>query len=246
MKPSISRNYESAVSPVVGVMLMLVVTIILAAVVSAFAGGFTGSQTKTPQATLVATDFHVGGTLDLTNQTTGINYGAGQGSLPAPHHSNTVQAADVYVLFEHKGGDPVNLNNIEVRFSSLQKPQEQSVVSNANTPLDDTFISQNLSSYGDATSVGDKSQIAGFSQNWNTYLDKYPNHGSIIQTGDKFVVHADYVANLKGVISVDWMKDGAIYPFYINQGDVLVYQIIDKPTGKLITSGQIAVPEISG
>ena len=43
---------EQAVSPVVGVMLMLVVTIIIAAVVSAFAGGAIGSQTKTPQATI--------------------------------------------------------------------------------------------------------------------------------------------------------------------------------------------------
>jgi archaeal type IV pilus assembly protein PilA len=44
------RRGEQAVSPVVGVMLMLVVTIIIAAVVSAFAGGLSGSQTKTPQA----------------------------------------------------------------------------------------------------------------------------------------------------------------------------------------------------
>ena len=35
---------ERAVSPVVGVMLMLVVTIIIAAVVSAFAGGMTGGE----------------------------------------------------------------------------------------------------------------------------------------------------------------------------------------------------------
>ena len=46
-----TRNGE-AVSPVIGVMLMLVVTIIIAAVVSAFAGGSLGSQTKTPQATI--------------------------------------------------------------------------------------------------------------------------------------------------------------------------------------------------
>lgn len=39
---------ESAVSPVIGVMLMLVVTIIIAAVVSAFAGGLAGSQQKAP------------------------------------------------------------------------------------------------------------------------------------------------------------------------------------------------------
>jgi|WetSurMetagenome_2_1015567.scaffolds.fasta_scaffold668153_1 archaeal type IV pilus assembly protein PilA len=43
---------EHAVSPVVGVMLMLVVTIIIAAVVSAFAGGLGGSQQKAPQASI--------------------------------------------------------------------------------------------------------------------------------------------------------------------------------------------------
>jgi archaeal type IV pilus assembly protein PilA len=47
------KRGEEAVSPVVGVMLMLVVTIIIAAVVSAFAGGLSGSQTKTPQASFL-------------------------------------------------------------------------------------------------------------------------------------------------------------------------------------------------
>lgn len=46
---------EDAVSPVVGVMLMLVVTIIIAAVVSAFAGGLADSQDKPPQLNLEAT-----------------------------------------------------------------------------------------------------------------------------------------------------------------------------------------------
>jgi len=45
-----TRTYENAVSPVVGVMLMLVVTILIAAVVSAFAGGLGSSQSKTPSA----------------------------------------------------------------------------------------------------------------------------------------------------------------------------------------------------
>lgn len=48
------RNHEDGVSPVVGVMLMLVVTIIIAAVVSAFAGGMGSSQSKTPQVSLSA------------------------------------------------------------------------------------------------------------------------------------------------------------------------------------------------
>jgi len=40
---------DKAVSPVVGVMLMLVVTIIIAAVVSAFAGGLSHGTSKAPQ-----------------------------------------------------------------------------------------------------------------------------------------------------------------------------------------------------
>lgn len=43
------KGKESAVSPVVGVLLMLVVTIIIAAVVSGFAGGLVENKQKTPQ-----------------------------------------------------------------------------------------------------------------------------------------------------------------------------------------------------
>ena len=54
------RNYrkqdrEDAVSPVVGVMLMLVVTIIIAAIVSAFAGGMSDSQKTSPSLVLKGT-----------------------------------------------------------------------------------------------------------------------------------------------------------------------------------------------
>lgn len=48
----VKEYYEEAVSPVVGVMLMLVVTIIIAAVVSGFAGGMIDSHSVAPQATI--------------------------------------------------------------------------------------------------------------------------------------------------------------------------------------------------
>lgn len=48
-------NSDSGVSPVVGVMLMLVVTLIIAAVVSGFAGGLVGDASKAPQATISGT-----------------------------------------------------------------------------------------------------------------------------------------------------------------------------------------------
>lgn len=48
---------ENAVSPVVGVMLMLVVTIIIAALVSTFAGGLGGEVQVTPTAVLGVNDY---------------------------------------------------------------------------------------------------------------------------------------------------------------------------------------------
>lgn len=49
------QKNENAVSPVVGVMLMLVVTIIIAAIVAAFAGGSVSGTSKAPQATIQGT-----------------------------------------------------------------------------------------------------------------------------------------------------------------------------------------------
>ncbi|WP_321416617.1 type IV pilin N-terminal domain-containing protein [uncultured Methanomethylovorans sp.] len=50
----IFRTNESAVSPVIGVMLMLVVTVILAAAVSGFSGGLVGDTSKASQMAIKA------------------------------------------------------------------------------------------------------------------------------------------------------------------------------------------------
>jgi archaeal type IV pilus assembly protein PilA len=60
------KSTESAVSPVIGVMLMLVVTIIIAAIVSAFSGGITSGQSKAPQANVKGT-FSITDGLTITN-----------------------------------------------------------------------------------------------------------------------------------------------------------------------------------
>jgi len=98
------RMTSDAVSPVVGVMLMLVVTIIIAAVVSAFAGGLGGSQEKTPQATLEA-NVMIQGIEDTDTETWGPNYPAGF-------------TAKNGIEFEHKGGDAFSLKDINIQLES--------------------------------------------------------------------------------------------------------------------------------
>jgi archaeal type IV pilus assembly protein PilA len=85
MRKQNMRKNEQAVSPVVGVMLMLVVTIIIAAVVSAFAGGLTAGKEKAPQVSLE----------------THIKLTGGMAGAPA-------------MIIKHLGGDPINTQNIKI------------------------------------------------------------------------------------------------------------------------------------
>ena len=82
---SVEKGKSRAVSPVVGVMLMLVVTVILAAVVNSFAGGLAGTQKKTPQASF---DVKI-----RSMETTG----------GAPE-----------LAIKHLGGDPVPTKNVKL------------------------------------------------------------------------------------------------------------------------------------
>jgi FlaG/FlaF family flagellin (archaellin) len=76
---------DDAVSPVVGVMLMLVVTIIIAAVVSAFAGGLATGKEKAPQASFE----------------THIKLTGGMSGGPS-------------MIMKHLGGDPINTRNVKL------------------------------------------------------------------------------------------------------------------------------------
>ena len=79
------EKHDEAVSPVVGVMLMLVVTIIIAAVVSGFAGGLAGGTQKSPQLTM-----------DVTIKNTGI-------------------MTSSYILFDVKGvSEPIPTKDLKI------------------------------------------------------------------------------------------------------------------------------------
>lgn len=60
------KKNDDAVSPVVGVMLMLVVTIIIAAIVSAFAGGLGGTSDAPPNAA-IGGEFSIDGGMIITH-----------------------------------------------------------------------------------------------------------------------------------------------------------------------------------
>jgi len=102
-----TRNYtERAVSPVVGVMLMLVVTIIIAAVVSAFAGGITSGQTKPSQANIKGT-FSISEGMTISN--------AGGDSLPTKDLVFTIRDGPTFgANLESSTAQSINMSTIFV------------------------------------------------------------------------------------------------------------------------------------
>ncbi|MBQ2772044.1 MAG: type IV pilin N-terminal domain-containing protein [Methanocorpusculum sp.] len=81
----IVKKSDDAVSPVIGIMLMLVVTVVIAAVITGFATGFVGDTRNTP---VVMMD-------------------VGHVDLPSQYHINSFD-------FVHKGGDELALSEIKI------------------------------------------------------------------------------------------------------------------------------------
>lgn len=81
---------DDAVSPVIGVILMVAITVILAAVIGAFVLGFNDGQAVAPQ-----TSWSVEQDVNSFDESTGLS-------------------SDNLVTFTHDGGDPVEEGNVEL------------------------------------------------------------------------------------------------------------------------------------
>ncbi|MFA5294815.1 MAG: type IV pilin N-terminal domain-containing protein [Methanoregulaceae archaeon] len=204
------RMNNDGVSPVVGVMLMLVVTIIIAAVVSAFAGGLGGSTEKAPQATIKAKA--VTGPIIDTNP--GSSIGAGWG----PNYTAEFEAAGVKygIEFEHTGGDPFLLSEINVRL-------ETAGVSMIITPGDklptDTILPDGTTDGGYFVKVG------------SDIYDK------VIKPGDKFMFYADncYISGTTEYLLWTYPEHYGYGPL----GEMYTWSIIDRNSAKKIATSKL-------
>lgn len=192
------RASDSAVSPVVGVMLMLVVVIIIAAVVSAFAGGLSGNTKKAPQATLKVTPV-----IDDIQDTDTANW---QPDYPA------VFTADNGIIFEHAGGDPFDLNDIEVQIQYT-----------------DTKMKLGTGDVLPSTSCNSTS-VRG-------YLTKIGATDRFINAGDKFMLVADNCRIDPFGSQISWYPAEAVRGFAIYKNHRAEYTVVDKYSGKAIQQG---------
>ncbi|OPX64394.1 MULTISPECIES: type IV pilin N-terminal domain-containing protein [unclassified Methanoregula] len=202
---------DSAVSPVVGVMLMLVVTIIIAAVVSAFAGGLSGDQSKTPQTSLSAR-----AVIENIQDTDETDW--------APTYPAGFSAKNG-LLFENTGGDSFALSDIYIQLQSGDNKYDIDTFDKIQTTRG-TCLPSDVTSYimeiGDSDgfiSPGDKFMLYAD----NCRIDHSPENG---------YNHAQQIS---------WRPEDAKggKAAYLNTR--LEYKVIDKTSSRVISSGEVVL-----
>lgn len=126
---------DDAVSPVVGVMLMLMVTIVLAAVISGSAGGFMGDYTEAGHVTVVS---YVGCEKNQTGGTEAL-------------------------IFEHQAGDPLRLSGMEIQILGTVFPHDVVCTRFNTTPQTPAYLLENLAGNKRTLSLGERVRLNNFS-----------------------------------------------------------------------------------
>ncbi|MBQ3718405.1 MAG: type IV pilin N-terminal domain-containing protein [Methanomicrobium sp.] len=188
-----AKERESAVSPVVGVMLMLVVTIIIAATVSAFAGGLVGTSEKAPQAAfdvkIVAGSYgpdqedirmtisHIGGDAIDTARTKVITSWANKTNPEVVNFRETTALPFSETPQEYMTGKYVNLSLTDANVNYTKKYQEPYFVIPKDMPADGEGEEVSLWFGNFILHAGEVMKVESSTSYWNT--NGYNDHSVI-------------------------------------------------------------------
>lgn len=209
------KKTDDAVSPVVGIMLMLVVTIIIAAVVSTMAGGLMTSTDPAPQAT-----FSAASTIEKIPDTDKTNAEPNAGSITAANG----------IIFRHMGGDTIALNDIKIQLGSSSKQMtftldvirsDTSIVPDTQPVIQTSDGSKTYFSVGTRTST-----VLNPGDSFTIFADTcYDSTKAVAGT-------------LNGQFLV-WQPKDSSGTFTAQLNDNLEYSIIDRNSGHTIQTGVI-------
>lgn len=245
MMYSYEKSRDAGVSPVVGVMLMLVVTIIIAAVVSAFAGGLSSGQKKAP-------------TLDATARISNDGYWGGGSFFEFKTNSvsEPIPTKDLRMTFTWKAAlDPANTTQIVVTgpnttAGSISNSHYYS--GGAGYPAEGIQFQSPL---GYGAGVNQSTTISSKGPNKNYYPDQmFGNYtlvagnfmrvtpiqyGATAETRFQYSTKAGYytpgtdVDPIQAVLGKNW--------YLLRAGDTVHLSIMHIPSGKLIFDKDIMV-----
>ncbi|WP_042706270.1 type IV pilin N-terminal domain-containing protein [Methanomicrobium mobile] len=235
-----AKERESAVSPVVGVMLMLVVTIIIAATVSAFAGGLVGTADKAPQAAFDVKIVH---------------------SVPSWGMGAVIEPT---MTITHLGGDPIDTARTKIVTSWTNRTSKE-IYYRETTALPASKEPQAFNDYGGYVNLSLEKANANettckFQDPYLVIPKKFPSSDSSLWFGNYILRPGDVMkaqASLSSYNYVDpdpsksWSYSVYGYKDYsvinnaewLTDRDVVNVKIIDIPTGQIIFDKDIYVVE---
>ena len=230
----LEKPEEDAVSPVVGVMLMLVVTIIIAAVVSAFAGGLTSGTEKAPTASFqcrIANDGTWGGsTFDLTVL----------GMEPS------VQTKDIKITTSWKASDGTNATvSVTGPNATIENPANTHYTTGTSyhSPLGfGPGVNQSMFSgnYYPDQHFGNYSLMAGTRMHNSAYgwSVAYGGYGVDTSTRYQYTDGSNYVYGtdmdaMQAILGREW--------YHLRPGDIVHVKVVHVPSAKVIYDADVAV-----
>lgn len=210
-------NNEDAVSPVIGVMLMLVVTVILAAAVSSYAGGMGGNMQKAPQLTM-----------DVSIQNTG-DWKGSQITFNVMSVSEPIPTKDLKIVTSWSNGTAIN----GAAVTALNGDDYNTVYS--------TYRYQAPTGYGRGVNSAEQKTSGGYPAE-----QFFGNYTLIPGTTMKNSPSSGYIGYTYTGTYSDTNKDGiqAIlgqYWYELRTGDIVNVKITHTPSGKVIFDHNVGV-----
>jgi len=210
---------ENAVSPVVGVMLMIVITVIIAAVVSGFAGNMVSNTEKTPQAQI---------------QYVGVMAGNLSSSLG--------DLGEIGLVFEHKGGEEISLFNLQLDLKeNIRTGGNEVTVAYNDAPA---AIYKNIQKPGESRlsdTVKTRMKKIGI---LSTAVATQGN--TLIKPGDRFIIFADRIIAVQGssynhiYLIADRGGNAAYSEGEFELSAKTLYSLTDTKSGASISSGDLS------
>jgi FlaG/FlaF family flagellin (archaellin) len=232
------KRGDEAVSPVVGVMLMLVVTIIIAAVVSAFAGGLTKSTDKAPTANLQ---------VNIVNDGT---WGGSTFDVIVLGTSDPIPTKDLKIITDWKahngttGGATItgpNLTGGNTHYSSNTYNSPLGFgpgvnVSGQQMSSGGYYADQSFGNYSLMSGTRMHNSAAGFSVSTGGYgispSARY-QYSNGTYTFPAACPGGSCTDAMQAILGYNWND--------LRPGDIVHVKILHIPSGKLIYNGQVAV-----
>lgn len=210
---------EEAVSPVIGVMLMLVVTVILAAAVSSYAGGMGGNMQKAPQMTM-----------DTSIQNTG-NWRGSQITFSVMSVSEPIPTNDLKIITSWT-------NNTGVRKGATMTAWDGTNYNTNYSYSTTNYLYQSPIGYGRGVSSTAQSTSGGYPE--EQFFGKYTLIPGTTMKNSPESTYANFAYSsstgtdgIEAILGVGWEE--------LRTGDIVNVKIIHTPSGKVIYESDVGV-----